>query len=438
MPARPQPGKRDTQAALATAMKIDAIESEMSSEFVTLANTQPGNTGLRANTVPLTAPANQAPSHARPAPSAPSSARTAKPAAAEMGSTTEFLLEGQSTVYDMAVPASDAIAVIEEVAVMYANGQSVIAEQLLQTAIAEDSLGEYAVRAWWMLLDLYQILGKQQPFEALAVEYASRFECSPPAWHDYQRQEPRHAATAAGTTPTVPFSGKLDDNAGKTIERVRKLAESYRTLRLEFTRVTEVTQSGCGLLLESLKALQKSGHELVLIGAPDLADKIRSTVEVGRRDDSESAWLLLLEILRLLNREKDFEETSIDYCVTFEVSPPAFVAPQNKITTAAPDTLSREQSQEEEAFTMPARIEGRIDDLIVAIAAYSDHHNPAIVDCSQLVRIDFNAAGRLLTGLMPFCGSGRAIEFHHVNHLVAELFRMMGLHDIVRILPRKN
>ena len=87
---------------------------------------------------------------------------------------------------------------------------------------------------------------------------------------------------------------------------------------------------------------------------------------------------------------------------------------------------------------MPARIEGRIDDLIVAIASYSDEHSPAIIDCSQLVPIDFNAAGRLLTGLTPFCFGGKQLEFHNVNHLVAELFRMMGLADIVRILPRKT
>ena len=28
-----------------------------------------------------------------------------------------------------------------------------------------------------------------------------------------------------------------------------------------------------------------------------------------------------------MNREKDFEETAMDYCVTFEVSPPSFEAP---------------------------------------------------------------------------------------------------------------
>lgn len=445
--SRAQPGKRDAQAARATALKIDAIESEMSSEFITLtATTQSTSTGLRANTVPQTDPKTKPvfPQTDKPAPrtdvTRPAKAEPAaapQPPATDMGNTTEFLLGGQSTVADIAMPASEAAAVIEEVAIMYANGQSDVAEQMLKAAIAEDNLGDVTARVWRMLFDLYQITGKRQAFENLAIEYASKFESSPPAWIESGRTEAaRPAVKAPGSTPTIPFSAKLDANSEKVIERVQKMAESYRTLRLEFARVTEVHPAGCALLLDALKKLQKSGHDLILVGAPELAEKIRAILEVGRRDDTEEAWLLLLEILRLLNREKDFEETSIDYCVTFEVSPPAFVAPQNKVTTAASETQAR--SEPEESFMMPSRIDGRLDELIVAIAAYSDEHSPAIIDCSQLTRIDFNSTGRLLTGLTPFCTTGKTIEFHQVNHLVAELFNMMGLQDIVRIVPRKN
>ena len=42
-----------------------------------------------------------------------------------------------------------------------------------------------------------------------------------------------------------------------------------------------------------------------------------------------------MEILQLLQMKEAFEETSIDYCVTFEVSPPAYEAPANKITTSS-------------------------------------------------------------------------------------------------------
>ncbi|HEY0847710.1 MAG TPA: STAS domain-containing protein [Noviherbaspirillum sp.] len=431
-------------------MKIDAIESEMSSEFVNVTTTQQLHTTTGPKTAP-SPPAKPKPGTPPPAkaaaeprkPSATPAAPTATPATLqplshEFGTTTEFLLGGQTAVGDIAVPASEAAAVVEEAAIMYANGQSDLVEQMLRSAIEEDQLGEKTRTAWLMLFDLYMVSGKQQEFENLSIDYASKFETSPPTWTNTSQQCTKPAATEQGktTTPMVPFNGKLDVNCAKLVDRADKLAENFRTMRLEFVRVSEVDATGCGMLLDLLTRLQKSGHDLILVGAPELSEKIRGIVEVGRRDESEAPWLLLLELLRLLNREKDFEEASIDYCVTFEVSPPAFVAPKNKVTTDT--TEAPTQKEEAEGFLMPALIEGRIDNLIVSIAAYSDEHNPAIIDCSRLVRVDFNAAGRLLTGLAPFCGIGKTIEFHHVNHLVAELFNVIGLKDLVRIVPRKN
>lgn len=442
--SRTPAAKRDVQAARATAMKIDAIESEMSSEFVKPNTNQMGMTLPGPNTIP-------APHHSKAAPATPPIEKAApvpppkelpplefgSPPAQTMGNTTEFLLEGQTTISDVAAPSSEAAAVIEEAAILFSNNQIELVAEMLRAAIAEDKLGNATLTAWRMLFDLYQVAGKQQEFESLSIEYVNKFETSPPTWA--ATGQPGAApvqATSSGGTPMVPFAGKLDAGCTKLLDRVQKLSESHRALRLEFVRVTEVDPVGCGLLLGVLKKLQKSGHDLILVGAPELAKKIRSIVEVGRRDETEDPWLLLLEILRLLNLEKEFEEASIDYCVTFEVSPPAFVPPANKVTTAA-----AEQAQamaETNAFMMPTVVEGNIDQLILAIASYSDEHDPAIIDCSRLARADFNAAGRLMAGLAPFCGNGKAVEFHNVNHLVAALFNVMGLPEIARVLPRKQ
>jgi ABC-type transporter Mla MlaB component len=432
--------KRDAKTALATALKIDAIESEMSSEFVSI-TTQPPTTQQKK---PPSAPAAK-PKAAAPQDKPRTEAKKPVPAVEEaslhtlttgMGSTTDFLLAGQTAVVDMASPTSDAAAVIEEAAIMYANGQAELVEQMLKTAIEEDLLGDLTRNAWWMLFDLYQISGKKQEFENLSIDFASKFETSPPGWIESSLDEAHAATPASGATPMVPFAGKLDASCIKQVERAQKLGENYRALRLEFAKVTQATTEGCKLLLGLFRKLQKTEHDLILVGAPELATKIRVIIEVGRREDTEDSWLLLLEILRLLNQEKEFEETSIDYCVTFEVSPPAFVAPKSKITTASAETVTTTKAAE--GFAMPVIVEGKIDNLILAIAAYSDEHSPAIIDCSNLQRVDFNAAGRLLTGLGPFCGMGKTIEFHNVNHLVAELFNVIGLKDITRIVPRKN
>jgi ABC-type transporter Mla MlaB component len=221
------------------------------------------------------------------------------------------------------------------------------------------------------------------------------------------------------------------------LERAQKLAELSKVLRLEFIRVTEVDPVGCGILLSVLKKLQKTDHELILVGALELAGKVRAILQVGRRDETEAPWLLLMEILRLLNLEKEFEEASIDYCVTFEVSPPAFVPPRNKITTALEEVHMPDEASKAEQYQMPPVIEGKTEQLLQGIAAYAAEHNPAIIDCARLNRVDFSATAQLLSGLAPIAAAGNALEFHNVNQLVAALFNVMGLKDIVRIIPRK-
>lgn len=435
--------KRDANTAIQTALKIDAIESEMSIEYVNLPLKQRSRSksappdGAPARS-PGEAPAVKKP-QAQERPSAPAAPATLQPLGPEAGSTTEFLLDGQTAISKIAAPSSEVAAVVEEAAIMYANGQAALTAQMLQAAIASDEFGELPQTAWLMLLDLHQIGGRQAEFEELAIEYASRFETSPPAWTS--RQPRSRTPAPASATPAVTFAGKLNSSCEKQMERIRNLAEHHRTLRLEFAKVTEVDPAGCRLLLAALRKLQKSGHELVLAGASELAERIRGIIEVGRRDDTEECWLLLLEMLQLLNREAEFEELSIDYCVTFEVSPPAFAAPPKSIVTAPTETPAPARSDTAEAsehFMMPAVVSGQVDELVLAIAAYSDEHDPAVIDCSCLERMDFNAASRLLTGLSPFCGSGKAVEFHHVNHLVSVLLMVIGLNEIIRIIPRKN
>jgi ABC-type transporter Mla MlaB component len=433
---RKREGERSSQimnrdAARATAMKIDAIESEMTSELskpVKSSNSQlkkaaPVQPGAKAPALPG---------------AKKDSGNVAKPPQSvlpAMGMTTDFLLGSEAVIAGIEVSNSDTNPAIEEAAILFANEQTDMVEQVLLGALHDNTHSESSRVIWWMLFDLYQIAGKQAAFDNLSIEYASKFETSPPTWEgSHLESQPKD--TPLSSVPMVAFNGKLDESIVKQLDRLQKIAETNKSVRLEFIRVTEVTPAGSALLLEALKKLHKAGNDLVFVGAAELADKTRSILEVGRRDETEAPWLLLLEILALLNREKDFEETSIDYCVTFEVSPPAFVPPKNKITMALDETLMDEDINDN--FMMPLVIEGRTDLIINSIKDYAANHNPAIIDCMRLTRVDFGAAGQLLSGLAPLAGNGRTIELHNVNHLVAALFNVMGLRDIARILPRKK
>lgn len=351
---------------------------------------------------------------------------------------TDFQSNQSNDMIASSLTQSESVPLLEEAAILFASGQKEVAEQMLQDVIQQDNLGSAIQTAWYMLFDLYQISNNQSAFDYLSLDYASKFETSPPVW-DNAASKAREISNISNddATPSLTFPSQLDANVIKLLEKLQQLSQQSRSLRLDFTRVKQVDPIGCGLLLRTFKNLKKSNHELILVGAQDFTEKIRAILEIGRRDETEAPWLLLLEILQLLHFEKAFEEASIDYCVTFEVSPPSFEAPQNRVIMATQEISHAEEVSNR--FMMPAIIEGRTDSLISQIAAHAKLYNTVLLDCSQLERVEFGASAQLLSGLVPIAGKkDTTIQFHEVNYLVMSLFNAMGLKNVAVIFPRKH
>ena len=417
---------REAGTASQTFQKIDAIEFEMSSEF-----------GKARNARSTPSPRRAVAEHASPV------AAVQEAVAASMSlvaSTTSMLFndDGQFTLHPSSALESGAEVMLEQAAIVFAGQQFVACEQILNEIIRGDETGPLLYKAWWMLFDLYQVMERRSDFDALCLAYATRFESSPPAWIAPTKR-PAQEPVQLRTMPTVAFTGRLDASCRRQTERLAKLADGHRALRLEFMRVTELTPEGCGLLAAVLKRLQKSGHDLVLLGAPQLVARLRSRLATGLYRREEACWLLMLEILQLLNLEQEFEQASLDYCILFEVSPPAFAAPASKVTTALAEVPQQEQQQEQDThvFPMPAVIDGPVDALVNALLDHTRATTPALVDCTGLHRIAFNSASQLAMGLAARCDGNPVLEFRHVSHLVAALLTMTGMAQVARIHPRK-
>jgi ABC-type transporter Mla MlaB component len=419
---------RQREIARATAMKIDAIESAMT--FDIFNEPEPAWGSQRAS----------------------QAARQRKAGAAAIAATagggdTEALADIPTTMLlqdeDMPQPAvvAESAPLVEEIAILYANGQSALAQRMLGDAVAEaqDRHSQQDRTLWWMLFDLYQVSGQQERFDNLSIDYASTFETSPPAWN-----APAELAAAspdwAGVTPTEAFAGVLDGHIAAQLDRLRLLAAVSPVLRLEFGGVTAVEPAGCTLLLEALRKLQAQQRELILIGAADLAARIRAGIAIGRRDDTGAPWLLLLELLQLLNREKEFEEIGMDYCVTFEVSPPSFVAPL-KVANKAGVAAAPRVAAAPDRYMLPPVIENELGPLLASILLYAEQYETLVFDCSRLLRIDYPCAIQLHAMLIGLAGDGKGqgkkIEFRDLNHLVAALVRLLGYAAIARIHPHK-
>jgi ABC-type transporter Mla MlaB component len=397
---------RQREIARATAMKIDAIESAMAADIFNL---------------PEPAWGSQRPARTANATSAED------PGQALDDFPTTLLLSEELPL----ASADDSAPVAEEIAILYANGQAAVAQQMLTDAVAAASSQNSERSAWWMLFDLYQVSGQHDAFDNLSIDYASTFETSPPSW-----QAPAVLAAAspdwAGLTPTAALSGGLDRNIAPQLQRLSQQASPV--LRLEFSRITTIDAEGCALLLATLRQLQAGQRELILVGAAALAARLRDGIAVGRRDDGEAPWLLLLELLQLQQREKEFEHTAMDYCVTFEVSPPAFTPP-HKVALAP----AQHAAASPDRFMLPPVIEHQLGPLLPAIRQYAEQYPALVFDCARLTRIDYPSAIQLHGVLQSLADAepGRHIAFRDVNHLVTALLRLLGYASLARIYPHK-
>jgi ABC-type transporter Mla MlaB component len=396
------------EIARATAMKIDAIEAAMAADIFN-----------------------------EPEPAWARRPRPLQAVAASNDGATLPMLDQYTTelLGDEDVPleaaAAESAPVVEEIAILFSNGQAEVAEQMLLGSLAEASQDR---TVWWMLFDLYQLMGKQEAFENVSIDYASKYETSPPSWMppaSTANSAPAAASAYSGVAPTLALAGMLNASIAPQLERLDGMSQTL-PLRLDFSRVNGVDPEGCALLLAALKKTQGGERELMVVGATELADQVRAILQIGNREGGEAPWLLYLELLRLLNREKEFEESSMDYCVTFEVSPPPFVAPK-KVANAPRQATAAASDR----FMLPAVVEGDISALLRAIDEYAGQYPALVFDCGRLTRMEFGAASALHAKILELSAGERRIEFRDLNHLVAALMRLLGYADIARLFPHK-
>jgi anti-anti-sigma regulatory factor len=393
---------RQREVSRATAAKIDAIELEMASDIFN----QPE-------------PAWRPPGQRVIQPSGVTIVRAPAPAPET---------ELQSMMFDTPEAAvAPASAPIEESAILYASGELAAAEAILAGALSGTARTER--RIWWMLFDLYQGQGREDDFNNIAIDYASTFEASPPGF------QKRNSGTVSGSgvAPTAALAGTLDEQCAPALARLLAAPAGSLVLRIELDQVRAVNEAGCGHLLATLQTLRKQGRPLVVAGAETLANLLRPALVVGDTSTGESPWLLRVELLQILGREKDFEEAAMDYCVTFEVSPPSF-EPDARVASAAP-ALGGAASGDQ--FMLPAIIDGDSAFLMAAIGAFGAVNNPAVLDCANLARIDYGCAAVLVEKLRVLQQAEVQVELRGLNHLVAELLRLLGGTVCARLYPHK-
>ena len=178
------------------------------------------------------------------------------------------------------------------------------------------------------------------------------------------------------------------------------------------------------------------------------------------RDAQRVYWQLRLQMLRMSNRPDRFDEVAIDYCVTYEMSPPSWepAACQVRVsgsagvaTNVAPTTLVGEASSrfvesqltDEPGLVEVVRLElsgplvGDIAEVLARLDKQLGTASIVEISCTRLLRVDFMASGDLLNWVLARKREQRVVSFVETNRLVALFFRAIGIDEQASVSVRK-
>jgi anti-anti-sigma regulatory factor len=329
--------------------------------------------------------------------------------------------------------ASDIASIIEETAILFANGQAEQALSALSRSVREGELGNSALQAWLMLFDLYQHLDMRMEFEALALEFVMKFERSPPAW--IETGEGRDSALATGGVAYFALGGTLNDASAPQLEKLRNAAAAGQALRVECGKLEGVDGPGCRLFRETLLSLRDAGKEVLLTGEARLLQFLEEACQPGKIETDGAVWALLLDVYRILDLKDPFEEAAVNYAVTFEVSPPSWESQPG--AEARGSAVLRPVEASDQALILSGELSGASETLAKQLQDWAAANKMLVIDMSGATRVDPVTAGLMLNVLSGLHGTGTTIQIRGANELIGALFGVTGLSKVARIIPRK-
>jgi anti-anti-sigma factor len=123
------------------------------------------------------------------------------------------------------------------------------------------------------LLDLYRILDFKDKFEEAAVNYAVRFEVSPPSWEPQPEAEARSSMVLRPVEvadQALILSGELSGASETLAKQLQDWAAANKMLVIDMSQATRVDLATAGLMLNVLSEIREAGATIQIRGANEL------------------------------------------------------------------------------------------------------------------------------------------------------------------------
>ncbi|MBP7452269.1 MAG: STAS domain-containing protein [Ottowia sp.] len=358
---------------------------------------------------------------------------------------------------------------IEEAAIRFANGDVAGAEAGLLELLSDAGSRKKDIDTWLTLFDLYRASHQQDKFDDAGLDFADLFGRSAPQWALITETVEAMAPVAEQAAPVVSGLFHWTCPSSMGTQSVAALNASLQRnpppWRIDWRHVKAIEPAALPGLIEVLKRWGDTASGLKFLGDDRLLAVLAEQSPTDDREADPRWWDARLALLRIQGEMDEFELVALNYCVTYEVSPPAWEAPAtgfNRMTeegqTVPPSNFGPETVVPESQLGAPPPLPAgtpRLDDTGAlrgelsgelvgsaedALARFADDQGAVRFDlnCRKLLRVDFGAAGDLLNWAMQQKGEERPVTFKQVNRLVAAFFGVIGIQDTARVLLRSD
>lgn len=351
---------------------------------------------------------------------------------------------------------------LDEAVIAFANADFEQCEQALLALTGPGGARAQHAETWLVLFDLYRAIGQQHKFESLALDYAQQFGWSAPQWFSL----PKLVAEAA--SEERPRNKRIEGQVGWTspeyvdADAVAKLASVSLQMPLpwvfDWSALKSVDAEACARLSELFRGWIPQDLDMRWLGGDRLFAVLQEAAPTGVRDIDPAFWQVRLDALRITNRPDQFDEAAIDYCVTYEVSPPSWepAVCQARVSGSGPSTTSPPLSVVSDVSTSflesrltedtgmvqvgTVELSGQlVGDISATLKKMEAELGPATivnVSCARLIRVDFIAAGDLLNWVLARRSENRAVSFLESHRLIALFFGAMGINEHAKVKVR--
>ena len=365
----------------------------------------------------------------------------------------EFSLEIAEVVHDPEM---------EEAAILFANNEDASTEAALLACISEMGPRQTHEPSWLTLFDFYRAVGNQAKFEELSINFVTRFSRSAPQWFSMPEMlglnDKQRSAAAAEKPYDWRCPGVLSVQSLTTMQVV--LSKLPQPWRLDWAGLKKIEDAAVPALQKIASEWVAQPLQLHFSGVANLQQVLAVGTQDCTKDSPQERWQLRLLMTRLMQRDDDFESLALDFCIAFEVSPPAWERTQNQFKSLDEedadgdvqvghtvfDSMLMDETAAAAAPTpvvmagveLSGQIHGDASTLFETLNQRRQGQAVLVLDCSKLMRIDFTAAGNLLNWVIEQKAHGVKVQFSQVHRLVGALFDALGISEQARVVLRTN